>query len=153
DAAKKRGGLDLSSRDGLRGGSANGPVVLPGDGEKSLLVRVLVGPNAQMPKAGNKLNTDEVAAVRRWVDAGAKWPEGITLVASRTRDTNDWWSLRPLKRPEVPRPVNAHGVRTPIDAFIRAALEANGLPPSPEADRRTLLRRVTYDLHGLPPTP
>jgi hypothetical protein len=153
NAAKKRGGLDLSSRDGLRGGSANGPVVVAGDGEKSLIVRVLVGPNARMPKAGNKLSADEVAAVRRWVNAGAKWPDGITLAAATPKGANDWWSLQPLKRPEVPRPTNAHGVRTPIDAFIRAALEANGLPHSPEADRRTLLRRVTFDLHGLPPTP
>src|SRR5262249_10135183 len=73
--------------------------------------------------------------------------------APRPRVGPDWWSLRPLVRPAVPAVRDPSWVRTPIDAFILATLEAKGMRPAPAADRRTLIRRVTFDLHGLPPTP
>src|SRR4029079_4557181 len=65
----------------------------------------------------------------------------------------DWWSLRPIRRPVVPNVVAAGRVANPIDAFVQAGLEAEGIRPAPEADPRTLIRRMTFDLHGLPPSP
>src|SRR5205823_5604411 len=75
------------------------------------------------------------------------------VLAGPAHDATDWWSFRPLTRPPLPRVTAADWVRTPLDAFILAGLEARGLRPAPPADRITLIRRVTYDLHGLPPTP
>src|SRR4029077_17528281 len=81
-----------------------------------------------------------------------KWPDGVKL-RDRPDGSETWWSLRPLARPAVPAVRNAAWVRNPIDAFVLARLEQQGLTPSPEADRRTRIRRLTFDLLGLPPTP
>src|SRR5205085_6344457 len=119
------------------------------------LVRHVAGidPDAVMPPEGRpRLKPEEVGVLRAWIDQGADWPESA---AGAARDPLDWWSLRPLTRPAVPVVAgsDAARVRNPIDAFILAKLREKGLTPSPEADRRTLLRRVTFDLTGLPPTP
>jgi hypothetical protein len=155
NAQKRRGGLNLSTRQGLLQGGETGPAIVPGDASKSLLVQVISGPEPQMPKQGGPLQLDETTALRRWIDAGAAWPEGLTLTAgaAAARVGPDWWSLRPLVRPAIPRGCDASWVRSPVDVFVLAALEAKGLRPSPPADRRTLIRRVTYDLLGVPPTP
>ena len=111
--------------------------IVPGDlAASEILARIgSTDPDLQMPPEGERLSTDEVAAIQRWIEAGAVWDEH--------------WAFRPLSRPEVPKGVtNA----TPIDAFIQQGLADRGLPLPPEADRRTLLRRVTYDLTGLPPS-
>ncbi len=150
---KRSGGLDLSTRNGLRAGCKNGPVIVAGHADKSLLVAVVDAPRPRMPKAGAKLSSDEVDVLRHWVDAGADWPDGVVIAVPKPSAAGVWWSLKPLTRPAVPRPENAGGIRTPVDAFIRVELEAKGLCQSPEADRVTLLRRVTFDLLGLPPTP
>jgi hypothetical protein len=149
---KKRGGLDLTSRPALARGSANGPVIQSGNSAKSLLLEVLTGLKPRMPKSGEKLTAAEVDAIRRWIDAGAPWPDRLTLAEPNTA-TSDWWSLRPLARPTLPALAQKAGGQNPVDAFVRATLAKQGMSPSPEADRRTLLRRVTFDLHGLPPTP
>jgi len=138
-----KGDIDLSSASGLLAGE----VIVPGKPEESLLFEVISGPKPTMPKSGDRLDASQVEAIRAWIADGAKWPEGRKLKP----DPLDWWSLRPLVRPEVPRLVEA--AKNPIDCFIRADLKAKGLTPSAEADRRTLIRRVTYDLTGLPPTP
>jgi hypothetical protein len=98
-----------------------------------------------MPKAGPALTAEEVALLERWVKGGAAddTPAGY--------GGSTWWSLMPLRQPAVPRGSGAWG-RTPIDAFVLAKLEEKGLRPSAEADRRTLIRRLTFDLHGLPPS-
>jgi hypothetical protein len=153
DSVKKRGGLDLSSRAGLHEGSANGPIVVAGDATKSLLIRVVAGSDPRMPKTGAKLSASEVDLLRRWVDAGARWPDGATLADPRSAASSDWWSLKELTRPAVRTPKEAAWIRTPIDAFIRATLDVLSLSPSPDADRATWLRRATFDMHGLPPTP
>jgi hypothetical protein len=153
DGHKKRGGLDLSTRAGLLAGGDSGPAVVPGKASTSLLLDKIRGPAPAMPRQGPKLTADEVDTLTRWIDAGAPWPRGVVLAAERRRPGGDWWSLRPLTRPAVPAVHDARWVRTPIDAFVLARLEAAGLRPSPEADRRTLIRRLTFDLHGLPPTP
>ncbi|HZY88471.1 MAG TPA: DUF1553 domain-containing protein [Gemmataceae bacterium] len=150
---KKRGGLDLTTRAGLLKGGDGGAVVAPGGAAKSRLLRMVSGPAAKMPKRGPKLTAAQVAALREWVEASAPWPDGVTLAAQDRPPPGDWWSLRSLARPAAPAVKDRAWVRTPIDAFVLATVEAKGLRPSPPADRRTLIRRVTFDLHGLPPTP
>ncbi|MFM9963218.1 MAG: DUF1549 domain-containing protein [Planctomycetaceae bacterium] len=111
------------------------------------------GNRPAMPKNGEPLKADEVAAFEKWIAAGAKWPAGFRIDDPVVTST-DWWSFKPIVRPPVPQlrtPRSA--LRTPIDAFILAKQREHGLSPSPEADRRTLIRRLTYDLTGLPPTP
>jgi mono/diheme cytochrome c family protein len=151
--ARKRGGLDLTTRAGLLKGGDGGPVVAPGSAAKSRLIQMVSGPDAKMPKQGPKLTAAQVAALREWVEAGAPWPDGVKLAAQQRPPPDEWWSLRPLARPAVPAVKDRAWPRTPLDAFVLAALEARGLRPSPPADRATLIRRVTFDLHGLPPTP
>jgi hypothetical protein len=155
NATKKRGGLDLTTRDKLLKGGNTGPAILAGDAGKSLLIDMVSGLDAKMPKRGDKLTAQEIDALRRWIDGGATWTKGVTLVEQKTtpRIDADWWSLKAIVRPKVPEVKNKARVRTPIDAFILATLEAKGLTPAPAADKTTLIRRLTYDLHGLPPTP
>ena len=128
--------------------------VEPGDSAASHLLAVLLpvdGKRPSMPKDGNPLSQKETASIARWIADGAKWPDGFTL-QDRFVENVDWWSLKPLVRPDVPVP-GVLPVRTPIDAFIGATLRDRKLTHSPEADRLTLIRRLTYDLTGLPPTP
>jgi hypothetical protein len=153
DGQKKRGGLDLSTRAGLVAGGKSGPAVVPGKAGQSLLLQKVNGPAPRMPKQGPKLTAEDVATLARWIDAGAPWPDGLTIAAEKRPSGGDWWSLRPLSRPALPAVRGVAWVRTPVDAFVLAGLEARGLRPSPPADRLTLLRRATFDLHGLPPTP
>jgi hypothetical protein len=152
DAGKKRGGLDLSTRSSAMAGGESGPAFVPGAAAKSRLVQMIAGAKPLMPRTGAKLTTGEVALVRRWIDAGAAWPEAVKLGAKGTAGEETWWSLRALVRPPIPMVKGGRG-RTPIDAFILAGLHANGLRPAPEADRATLIRRLSFDLLGLPPAP
>jgi hypothetical protein len=152
DGQKKRGGLDLTTRAGLLAGGDGGAAAVPGKSSESLVIRKVGGLSPAMPKQGPKLTPEEVAELARWIDAGAPWPAGMVLAAERKKPGGDWWSLRPLARPPVPAVKDRGWVRTSVDAFIVARLEAGGLRPSAEADRRTLIRRLTFDLHGLPPT-
>ncbi len=140
-----------------------------GDAEGSHLIELItpVDGTAKMPKNADPLSADEISAVRKWIDAGAKWPDDLKLTKSPVADLN-WWSLQPLKRPTVPdiwsaRKKNEAAVsvthsgrlklRTEVDAFIQDTLTKKGLKASLEADRRTLIRRLYFDLIGLPPTP
>jgi hypothetical protein len=152
---KARGGLQMTSRERLLKGGDNGTAVVPGVSSRSLLTKMISGPKPAMPKQGRPLSADEVRAVRRWVDAGAPWPAGLVLTESqpRWRVGADWWSLRRLTPPGIPSVRDASWVRTPVDSYVLATLESKGLRPSPEADRRTLIRRLSFDLHGLPPAP
>ena len=147
-----KGGLDLATAKGVFAGADGTAVVVPGKPEESRLLDAVSGEHPEMPKNGKPLSSQEIRTLRDWVAAGAKWPDGVVL----KNDPLDWWSLRPLKRPAVPLTAphsRETGARTPIDAFLLRALEAVGLKPSPEADRRTLFRRLSYDLLGLPPDP
>jgi hypothetical protein len=148
---KARADLDLTSRAGLLAGGTHGPALVPGKAASSpLFVHVRDGkmpPRAPLPAR-------DAETLRRWIDAGAAW-EGPALrpvaVASEHRAGPDWWALQPIRRPRVP--VVRGAAQTPVDAFLLAALEKRGLGFSPEADRLTLLRRVSFDLTGLAPTP
>jgi hypothetical protein len=109
---------------------------------------------ARMPKDGEPLTAGDLALMRRWIEQGAPWPEG-RILEERSKAGKDWWSLRPLAAAEPPNPPSlpAAWAANPIDRFVFAALESKGLRPSGPADRRALLRRLTYGLTGLPPTP
>ncbi|RIK88909.1 MAG: hypothetical protein DCC67_00030 [Planctomycetota bacterium] len=151
EGAQAEGGLSLATREALLKGGDSGPAVVPGDAEASLLVEYISGTDPRMPQEGEPLGSTETEAIRSWVAAGAPWPEGREL-STRLQYDYRWWSLRPLTLPEPPA-VESAWIRTPIDAFILARLNERGLVPSPEADRRTLIRRLYFDLAGLPPTP
>ena len=155
-----KGDLDLSTRAAAFGFEAG---IVPGNPEASLLLEVVSGPDPDMPKKADPLTEEEVAILRDWITAGAEWPESRTLVHDPKRDL-DWWSLRPIPsppqggavsyRPQSNQDASAGGRKPPLpDAFIEAKLQEKGLHPVPEADPATLIRRVTYDLTGLPPTP
>ncbi|MEX2285962.1 MAG: PSD1 and planctomycete cytochrome C domain-containing protein [Planctomycetaceae bacterium] len=148
--AKPKGGLVLSESKGISKGGESGPVVAAGKPDESLLLEYIAGEKPQMPKNAEPLSEAQVDAVRRWIAAGARWPDGLVLEERRGK----WWSLEPLHKPPLPSisAEDASWVRTPVDAFIVHRLRREGLQPSPEADRRTLIRRLTFDLHGLPPT-
>jgi hypothetical protein len=141
----------------LRGGYS-GPVIKPGDGAGSPLVLHIAGAKGfpQMPPAGPKLAAQEIAKVRTWIDQGATWPgaersengKGPGSLRSSTH-----WSFQPIRKPAPPSVSTAEWVRSPIDAFILARLEQEKIALSPEASRSVLLRRLSLDLTGLPPTP
>ncbi|WP_422928230.1 DUF1553 domain-containing protein [Singulisphaera sp. PoT] len=147
-----KGKLTLTSLQGLKAGGSSGPAIEPGKPDESLLIDSITGDRPEMPKTGGALSAEEVATLRNWIERGASWPEGLVL-KDRRFDGQAWWAFSPLRRPEVPKVDDPARVRTPVDAFVLAKLASVGLKPSPEADRRTLIRRLTYDLHGLPPTP
>jgi hypothetical protein len=157
--AKPKGRLRLDTREGIRQGGSSGPAVVPGDSEASLLFQAITAANGiepMPPKA--KLPAAVVADFRRWIEMGAPDPrEGTSKPTSASRPiaNRDWWSLRPIVRPEIPtvESSTAGWARTPIDRFILAKLVEKGLRPSREADRRTLIRRLSFDLIGLPPSP
>ncbi|MCS6776897.1 MAG: PSD1 and planctomycete cytochrome C domain-containing protein [Chloroherpetonaceae bacterium] len=145
--AQQQGGLRLDARSFLLRGGVSGPALFPGKSAKSLLLTRLTGQDGRprMPLGFAPLSEKQIALIRRWIDQGASWSEGTT--------PRKHWAYIPPVRPPIPRVRNASWVRNPIDAFILARLEKEGLQPSPEADRITLIRRVTLDLIGLPPTP
>ena len=126
----------------------------PDDPESSRLIEVItpVDGKAEMPKNADPMTESEIATIRKWVKEGAKWPSGVSLSAAAVEDF-DWWSLQPLRRPDVPQSDTVSSVRNPIDQFIGRKLKERGLTPSAQADRRTLIRRLYFDLLGLPPTP
>jgi hypothetical protein len=143
---KREGGLDVTSRESLLKGGESGAAVAPGKSDQSLLLDMVTGPEPQMPKNGKPLTEKELAGIRQWIQEGAVWPDGVKV-------SGELWSLRPIRRPEPPAINRVSWVKNPIDAFIANRLEATGLEPSSPADRIALIRRATFDLHGLPPTP
>ena len=155
---KPKGELSLATAGGLAKGGEHGAVVEPGKPDESLLIEAISGDRPAMPKKARPLSKTDVAVIRKWIADGAAWPPDFTLRDKRLAGADDgWWSLQALQRPAVPvvksSPAGSTWVRTPIDAFIAAKLTEKNLAPSIEADRRSLIRRLTFDLHGLPPTP
>jgi hypothetical protein len=144
------GGLRLDSRAGLLKGGKSGPAMVPGDPEKSLLIRAVrqTDDKLKMPQGG-KLRKPEIDALVEWVRGGAPWPEGKSVSAA----PGALWSLQPVRKPMVPAVSNVSWPKTDIDRFVLAALEKQGMKPVAAADRRVLIRRATLDLTGLPPTP
>ena len=155
-AAKQKAGLRLDLRSSALAGAYGGEekVILPGNGEGSPLWRRVAGlveGEDRMPPKGEPLAEVEMALLRRWIDEGASWPDEHGGQATGPLVTH-WSYVAPVKA-EPPAVRAAAWCRGPIDRFVLARLEREGLTPAPEADRETLLRRVTLDLTGLPPTP
>ena len=158
----KLGGLDLTSRAGLLQGGNSGAAVAPGKASDSLLIRSVehASEKLKMPMGQAKLRAAEIADLRSWVDAGAAWPASTVPPAPAsskaryeiTPEQRAFWAFQPVAKPSLPAVKNGAWVQTPIDRFIAAKLDAAGLAPNHAADRRTLLRRATFDLTGLPPT-
>lgn len=171
------GGLRVDSREALLRGGASGPAIVPGDPEGSLLMRAVRHEieGREMPRGGDALGARDVEGLGAWIRMGAPWPEAAreaAAVASAaaaeptdrsappamprrevTAAERDFWSFRPLAAPAVPAPSRTDWARTDIDRFVLAKLEEKGLTPLGPADRRQLIRRATFDLTGLPPTP
>lgn len=154
-ADKQTAGLRLDLKEAAMKGRDTGAVIVPGKPEESRIVQAVRYDGAvRMPPAG-KLGRAEIAAIEEWVRMGAPWPEKKEASKPETprRAGRDFWSFRPIANPKPPVVRNAAWPRTDIDRFVLESLEKAGLRPAAPADRRTLLRRATFDLTGLPPTP
>ena len=157
-ANKTRGGLALDSREFILKGGDSGPAVVPGKPEQSLLVTAVHRTaDLQMPPKG-KLQAKEIAVLEKWVRDGAVYPDGANAGASPAIDptspeARQFWSFQPLRRHAPPVVRDTNWPQRPIDSFLLAAMEQGNLAPSAPADRRALIRRASFDLTGLPPTP
>jgi hypothetical protein len=169
---KQKGKLRLDSRAAILKGGENGAAIVPGDPDRSLLLQAVrqTHPDIKMPPK-EKLAADQIDALAAWIKEGAPWVEPAAAAAPSGPVGDAWsdsrnpivrifggkrldlWSLKKIARPALPAVKDEAWVRTPVDRFVLAALEKAKLRPSPEADRRTLIRRATFDLTGLPPTP
>jgi cytochrome c553 len=161
---KVRGGLNLLTRAGLLKGGLSGPIVVPGHPEKSLLLTAVryVKDDLRMPPKG-KLPAAVLADLDAWIKMGAPWPDAPAVAAADggmrpagapiSAADRAFWSFRPIADPPLPAVKDRAWPRKPLDHFILAKLEAKGLRPVRPADKRALIRRVTFDLVGLPPTP
>ncbi|HVG38052.1 MAG TPA: DUF1549 domain-containing protein, partial [Pyrinomonadaceae bacterium] len=164
---KPQGGLALDTREGmLRGGASGQPAIVPGDPEKSLLLRAISHADAklQMPPGG-RLPVEQIKDFEAWVKMGAPDPRGAASSSSAAAsaqpawqsydydEARKFWSLRPIADGTAPAVKDRTWARSSVDHFVLAKLEAKGLRPVGDADRRTLIRRATFDLIGLPPTP
>ena len=156
----KLGGLRLDSREAMLAGGKSGPALVPGKPNESLLIKVVRHEikDLEMPKGG-KLADDQIASLTEWVEQGAVWPEQPDAVISKADDgfhitpaQRDFWSFRPLSKTQPPQ-LKDKRVYNYIDNYVFAKLQAEGLQPNGPADKRTLIRRASLDLIGLPPTP
>jgi cytochrome c553 len=163
----KLGDLRVDSRVALLKGGKSGPAVVPGRPDDSLLLKAVMqtDPKLKMPLAGGKLKDNEIADLKYWIQGmSAFWPEEkapakpVVETAAEQRFTirpehRNFWSFRPLQRPAIPAVKEPNWAKGAIDRFVLAKLEQKGLRPVKPADKRALIRRATYDLTGLPPTP
>jgi cytochrome c553 len=159
-APKLKGGLSLEYRESILRGGENGPALVPGNPDKSLLIKAVRYGDAdlQMPPRGKKLTEEQIADLVAWVKMGA--PDTRIMAKGSggggvwSKERRNHWAFKPINKKEpVPDVQDTNWVANPIDDFILARLEKENMKPSPPADKRTLIRRATYDLTGLPPTP
>ena len=165
-------GLRLDSREAALRGGYSGVVIQPGNSRESKLIQLVAGLNELvMPMSGDRLTPDQIGVLRAWIDQGADWPETNAAAANAKAGAENLrhnsenpkseppqahsshWAFNPPHRPQLPDVANSDWVRNPIDRFVLARLEAEGIQPSPEAEKTTLIRRLSLDLIGLPPTP
>jgi hypothetical protein len=158
-AEKIKGGLRLDTREGMLTGGKTGPAIVPGDPKKSLLLKALSHEDVDLsmpPPPKKKLSDDIIADFEKWITMGAPDPRDGSPKVAREIDVEkgrNFWSFQPIRRPALPAVKNAAWPRSKIDRFILSALEAKEIKPVADADAYTLLRRVHFDLVGLPPSP
>jgi hypothetical protein len=153
-ATTAEGGLDLSTAQAALAGGEGGVAIAPGDPDASLLWEHVA--SDEMPKGRPPLSADEKAALKSWIENGAAWTVDVIDpfdFSSDSRAGYDWWSLRPVAKPQTPAVKQNSWPQNDVDHFILASLESAGLRPAEPADRRTLVRRLYFDLVGLPPNP
>lgn len=157
---KQKGGLRLDGRDGMLAGGDTGPAMVPGHPEQSLLIKAIgYKDELRMPPKG-ALAPAQVAALTAWIKQGAPWPQtaGVVRPAAKessfkiTPEDRAFWAFQPIADPPLPKVESSAWIQTPLDAFILSKLDEKGLTPSSPADARTLLRRLYFDVIGLPPT-
>ena len=163
DLLDPEGGLSLTSRESILSGGESGPAAIAGEPKESLLIQAIRHDGLEMPPEGQRLEPEQIAALERWVERGLPWPNASAeRIAASSRAAAEaqvvsaraaHWSLQPIENPPLPAVRDASWIQTEIDRFVLAKLEGHGLGPSPPADKRTLLRRLSFDLIGLPPTP
>jgi hypothetical protein len=154
--SSSKGGLILDSRDGMLKGGDEGPAVVPGNTSKSLLIRAITYTDneLQMPpkKSGGKIADAKIKVLEEWIKMGAPAPVGAgNKLTGLSQKARDHWAFKPVVKPAVPEVKSKGWVHNPIDAFVLAKLEAAGLQPNPATNPESLLRRIHYDLVGLPP--
>jgi hypothetical protein len=153
------GGLRLDSREAILKGGKSGPAVVPGKAADSLLMQAVMQQHElKMPPSG-KLPEAEIAILRNWIDGGAWWPEGDKPAENEksaeykiTPEQRAFWAFQPVHKPELPAVKDSEWTKNPVDRFILARLEKEGLHPVEAASKRALIRRATLDLTGIPPT-
>lgn len=150
---KQEAGLRLDSRKSVLRGSDDGPVVVAGKPDQSALIKVIKHKGDLKMPPDKKLAANEIADIVRWIKLGAPWPKESSTSSNRDDSAKNHWAFQPISKPEIPDVENVTWPRTPTDRFILAKLEAKGLQPSRPASKRSLIRRVMFDLIGLPPTP
>ncbi len=155
----QRGDLRVDSLSGLLSGGESGPALAPGKPDESLLVEAIRYDSLEMPPDG-KLESEQIAAITKWIEIGAPWPGRDSSVrtpaAAKPKITDEdraYWAFQPIQDSPPPALDSNRPVRNDLDRFVLARLDAEGLTPAPEADRRTLARRLYFDLTGLPPSP
>src|SRR5262245_238637 len=154
NAEKQRSGLRLDDGKAALKGGNSGTVITPGDALKSRLLHLIASPDPKTrmpPKNRPALTAKEVGLIRAWVEQGAVWPKDAGAGTNTPKSKH--WAFQPPKRHAPPKVAGGGWARNPIDAFILARLEREKIQPSPEADRVTLIRRLSLDLLGLPPAP
>lgn len=149
---KQQGGLRLDIKKAALEGGDSGNVIEPAKSAESMLIEYVAGidPDKIMPPKGDRLTAEQIGLLRAWIDQGANWPEDAP---GNVLQKSQHWAFQPIRRPPLPGVKNANWVKNPIDAFILARLEREGVEPAPEADRTTLIRRLYLDLLGLIPSP
>jgi hypothetical protein len=159
-SAQQLGGLRLDSREASLAGGNSGVAIKPGNSADSRLIHLVAGLNKdlRMPLTGDPLSSEQAGLLRAWIDQGAVWPDPAGTAKSASpvgtqRAKIKHWAFIPPQRPKLPRVKNASWIRNPVDPFVLARLEKESIQPSVEADRETLIRRLSLDLIGLPPTP
>ncbi len=146
---KAESGLRLDRKTQALNGGDSGKAIEPGKSSDSRLIKYVTGldPDHLMPPEGERLSAEQIGILRAWIDQGVTWPDSASTV-----EKNSHWAYQPVRRPDVPQVKNAAWAKSPIDAFILAKQEKHGLAASPLADRYTLIRRLSLDLLGLPPS-
>jgi hypothetical protein len=155
--------FDLNERTGLVKGGLNGPAIVPGKSKDSLLVKLIShARDPHMPKSGGRLSPEAVGHIAQWIDLGAPYDNPLVAAKAKKKSWTEkvlpdeakrFWSFEPLVQAEPPAVKDLAWCRTPLDRFILARLETAGIAPNPRADKQHLIRRATFDLLGLPPTP